>query len=325
MAATTLLTVAKQMTDPLRKGVLMTILRQSDLLQYIPFETVGGLTSKATRWKTLPTAGFRKINSGYTPGSGETEQVEWAVKPLGGDVDIDKIFDHATDYIEDPKKTQTKMKSRAVASEFNYYFVKGSPTVDADGFYGLEYIVDRLDSRQKIVVGTAGTPHDATASTANTHALLDKMHEASSAVGGADLFLCNRKLRLGIASLLRRSGLLTTSKDAFDRKVDEFDGAPIVDAGLKRDQSTEIITETEDPGDGGDDTTSLYAVKFGLDDGLIGIQLNELLAYWVNGPDGELEDKPAHRLRIDWVCGVAAFGKWSVSRVYNIEPAGSWT
>lgn len=325
MAAVNLSTVAKQMTDPLRKGILMTILRQSEILSLIPFETVNSLTVKATRWKTLPTAGFRKINAGYTPGGGETEQIEWSIKLLGGDVDLDKVFDYITGYIEDPAQTQTKMKAQAVASTFNYYWIAGSPVVDADGFYGLEYLVDQLDSRQKIVVGVEGTPHDATASTANTHALLDALHEASDAVGGANAFFCNRPMRLGVASLLRRSGLLDTSRDQFDRKQYEFDGAPIVDVGLKSDQSTEIILDTEDPGDGGADTTSIYAAKFGVDDGVIGIQINDMDAYWVGGEDNELEGSPVRRLRIDWGVGIAAFGKWPVARVYNVKPAGSWT
>jgi hypothetical protein len=124
MAAVTLATVAKQMTDPLRKGVLMTILRQSEIISLLPFETVDSLTVKAARWKVLPTATFRKLNDGYTPGGGETEQIEWAVKLLGGDVDLDKAFDYILGYIEDPWQTQTKMKARAVATLFNYYIIK---------------------------------------------------------------------------------------------------------------------------------------------------------------------------------------------------------
>lgn len=323
--AVTLADHAKQETDPLRKGILMNLLRQSDVLALIPFEVVSALDSIAVRWQTLPTAGFRKVNAGYSEGSGKTEQITESLKALGGDVDFDRVFDKIQNYIESPRVTQTKMKTKAVASVFNYYYIKGGPAVDADGFSGLEYRVDNLPSRQKIAVGVAGTPHDATASTANEHAFLDALHELNDLVGGASAYFCNRKMRLGIGRVLRRVGLLDTTKDQFDREVWSFGGAPIVDVGLQRDQSTEIITDTEDPGDGGADTTSIYAVNFGTDDGLLGIQLEPLEAYMVGGEDHEMEEKPAKRLRIDWWVGLAGFGSYYAARAYNLEPASSWT
>ncbi len=323
--AVTLTDHAKQETDPLRKGVLMNLLRQSDVLALIPFEVVSSLDSIAIRWQTLPTAGFRKINAGYSEGSGKTEQIVESLKALGGDVDFDRVFDKVKNYIEPPRVTQTKMKTKAVASEFNYYYINGGPAVDADGFNGLEYRVDNLPSRQKIAVGSAGTPHDATASTANEHAFLDALHELNDLVGGASAYFCNRKMRLGVGRVLRRVGLLDTTTDQFDREVWTFGGAPIVDVGLKRDQSTEIITDTEDPGDGGADTTSIYAVRFGTDDGLLGIQLEPLEAYMVGGEEHELESKPVKRLRIDWWVGLAGFGSYYAARAYNLEPAANWT
>jgi len=323
--AVTLNDYAKQATQPLRKGIILNLLRQSDVLAEVPFETVNALSNIAIRWNTLPDAGFRKINAGYTEGGGTTEQITEAVKGLGGDVDFDRVFDKVSNYIEAPRVTQTKMKTKAVASVFNYYFVKGSPTLDADGFYGLEYRVDNLPSRQKIAVGVAGTPHDATASTANEHAFLDAFHELNDLVGGASAYFCNRTMRLGVGRVLRRVGLLDVTKDQFEREVWSFGGAPIVDVGLQRDQATEIITDTEDPGDGGDDTTSIYAVRWGTDDGMLGIQLEPLEAYLVGGEDHELEAKPVKRLRIDWWVGLAGFGSYYAARAYNLAAATGWT
>jgi len=323
--AVTLNDVAKQTTDPLRKGIILNLLRYSDVLGLVPFETHDALEAKAVRWKDLPTAAFRKINSGYDEGSGTTEQVTEGLKGLGGDVDIDRVFDKVSNYLEDPAVTQTRMKTKAVSFVFNRYFIKGSPTLDADGFYGLEYRVDNLPSRQKFAAGTAGTPHDVTASTANEHEFLDGLHKLNALVGGASAYFCNFDMRLGVGRVLRRLGLLDTTKDQFDREVYTFSGAPIVDAGLQRDQATEIITDTEDPGDGGEDTTSLYAVRFGLDDGLVGVQLDALDAYWVGGADHELEAKPVKRLRIDWWVGLMGFGSYYSARMYNLAAASAWT
>jgi len=316
---------AKQETDPLRKGILMNLLRYSNVIGLVPFEDVNSLDSIAVRWETLPEAAFRKINDGYTEGSGRTEQITESVKGLGGDVDFDRVFDKVSNYIEHPRVTQTKMKTKATAFVFNYYFVRGSPVLDADGFYGLEYRVDNLPARQKFALGAAGTPYDCTVDVAHEHGFLDGLHELNALVGGADAYFCNFGMRLGLGKVLRRLGLLDTTKDQFDREVYGFGGAPIIDVGLQHDQATEIIIDTEDPGDGVGDTTSIYAVKFGLDDGLIGIQLDNLEAYWVGGDEHELEAKPAKRLRIDWWVGLAGFGSYYAARMYNLMPAGDWT
>jgi len=323
--AVTLNDAAKQMTDPLRKGILMNLIRYSDILALIPFEDVGALDSIAIRWQSLPEAAFRKINAGYGEGSGTTEQIVESVKGLGGDVDIDRVFEKVNNYIEDPGVTQTAMKTKATSFVFNQYFIQGSPTLDADGFYGLEYRVANLPARQLFALGTAGTPFDVTASDDNEHAFLDGLHRLNELVGGADAYFCNFDMRLGVGRALRRVGLLDTSQDQFDRTIYAFGGKPIVDVGLQRDQTSEIITDTEDPGDGGDDTTSIYAVKFGTDDGLIGIQLDALEAYWVGGDAHELESKPVKRLRIDWWVGLAGFGSYYAARMYNLQPATDWT
>jgi hypothetical protein len=323
--AVTLADVAKQSKDPLRQAIIENLLRYSDLLAIVPFENVDALTSVAVRWQNLPTVGFRKFNAGYTESTGQTEQIEESIKFLGGDVDVDKAFTLVKNVIQDPATTQTNMKLKALAYAFNYYAIKGSPAVDADGFYGLEYRVDTLPARQKFAIGTAGTPFDVTASTANEHAFLDGLHKLSKVVGGADAFLMNEAMWLGVASVLRRLGLLDVTKDQFDREFSTFGGGKLIDVGVKADQATEIITDSEDPGDGGTDTTSIYAVKFGLDDGLVGIQINDMDAYWVGGEDHELESKPVKRLRIDWGVGLAGFGSYYAARMYNLKPAGSWT
>jgi hypothetical protein len=323
--AVTLAQAAKQETSPLKKAILEYLLRQKGVMAIIPFEPATALQNVVLRWASLPTAGFRKVNGDYEEGTGDTEQIEEGIYLLGGDVDVDKIFDKVQNFIEDPATTQTKMKLKATASVFNDYFINGSPDYDADGFYGLAYRVDNLDDRQKVCIGSEGTPYDPTASAAAEHALIDALHELDDLVGGASAFFCNRDVRLGIASVLRRAGVLNQSMDQYDRQVFNWNGAEIVDVGKQRDLSTEIIPNDEDPGDGGSDTTSIYAVRWGTDDALTGIQVEPLKAYWIGGENHELEAKPARRLRIDWPVGLAGFGKYYAARVYNLAAPSTWT
>ena len=64
---------------------------------------------------------------------------------------------------------------------------------------------------------------------------------------------------------LRRTNpaLLNTAADAYDRKVNTFQGVKMIDVGLQRDKSTEIITNTEDPGDAGNDATPARPCRSG--------------------------------------------------------------
>lgn len=321
--AVTLVDVAKQATEPLQKGIIMNLYRFSNLLEILPFEPAKALDNIVVRWQDLPSVGSRKLNAGYSESTGTTEQLTEAVRPMGGDVDVEKVFDDLPNVLEKPSVTQLAMKAKAIAFYFNYLFVKGAETVDPDAFYGLEWRVNNLlPARQKLVIGSAGTPYDCTASSAAEHNFIDALLELDDLVGGADAYLCNRKMRLGVGRVLRRAGVLDTTRDQYNRQVFEFNGAPIIDAGLKADKSTEIITDTEDPGDGGSDTTSIYAVHFGGPEGLVGVQLTDPQAYLVAE---ELESKPTRRWRIDWFVGLAGYGDSYAARLYNLEPATSWT
>jgi hypothetical protein len=119
--ALTLADLARQETEPLKKVIMLNLIRYSDLMSLIPFEKWDSLTAIVTRWKTLPSVGFRQVNGGYTESTGTTEQISEGLYALGGDVQYDRVFDMVKNVIEDPKKTQTNMKLKAISYAFNNY------------------------------------------------------------------------------------------------------------------------------------------------------------------------------------------------------------
>jgi hypothetical protein len=214
------------------------------------------------------------------------------------------------------------MKLKAMAFEWNDTFINGNEvTVDEDEFNGLKYRVGQFPERQRIYTDASGDGTGAAllvlSTAATQHQLLDALHEASHNVGGADAFFMNEKTYLYLSSILRRQSLLDTTQDSFDRAINSFLGAPLIDVGLKADGSTEIITNTETDASG-NDATSIYAVKFGLDEGLVGLQLDNLDAYVVTE---ELDSKPAKRIRIDWANGLATLGDYCICRIMGFEMA----
>lgn len=329
----TLSEMAKLETSPIRAGVLANILRKSSIMELLPFVNVDSLRNVAVKWGTLPTVGFRYINGAYVPNEGSFEQVYESVYPFGGEIRFDRIFSKIGNLIVDPKTEVSLQKSTAWAYSFNDYFINGDNAVDPLGFEGLKKRISNMPARQTIDASSNTDILDPTASAANARRFLGKFNEAFYKAGGGsespDIIVMNEGMFWGFAQVLQYLGasggaLHNTGMDMFDREIQTYKGARFVDAGLKADQTTEIIPVTEDPGDAGNDATSIYFVPFSMEQGISGIQLGEPEIYDpLSG--GEMETAPANLLRMEWVVGLAGFGSYGPTRLNSIENPANWT
>lgn len=320
----TLADYAKQSKDPLQKGFILDLLRYSDLLKLITFETVDGLQVSGTRWQTLPSAAFRKIGAGYTEGTGTTEEVVETLVALGGDVKVDRMLTGNANVIQDPLTTQMNMKAKSVAFKFNDAFINGDQGVDPDSFEGLKKRASNMPSRMTIDLASSGDSLKVLASSTNEHTFVDALHQARKYVDGATHIFCNETVWIGLGQVARRLNLYQQITDALGTTWDAIGPTPFIDVGLKSDKSTEIITNTEDPGDGGNDSTSIYVVRMDMDDGLHGLTLagHELDVYDpLTG--GEMESGPQYLRRIDWGVGLFNLSQYCICRVKGFKMAAS--
>lgn len=318
-----LVDIAKQSKEPMQKGFILDLLRASDLIKAVPFDTVTGMQVNGKRWQTMPSAGFRQIGGGYTESSGRVEDVSETLALLGGDVKVDKVAEKVAS-IESPLVTNMKMKAKAVAFAFNDAFINGDQGVDPDSFEGIKKRVANMPARQTIDLASAGDSLKVKASAANEKTFLDALHQAIKVVDGATHILMNENSWIQFGSVLRDLGLNYDLVSLYDKTWNGFANVPLIDVGLKADKSTEIIASTEDPGDGGNDSTSFYVVRMDGDDGLRGIQLNGM------GPDvydplngGETEAGPQYLRRIDWAVGLSNLSQYSICRVKGFKMAAS--
>lgn len=304
--------------DPLKKGFIADLLRYSDLLRMVPITKEEGFQVNGHRWQTLPSSGFRKIGGGYTESTGTTEPVAETMAVLGGDIKVDKLL------VGKQLALQSRMKAKSVAFAFNYNFINGDHAVDPDCFEGLKKRVSNMPARMTIDLATAGDSLKVLADAASEQTYLDALHKAIKYVDGAGAFLCNENTFLGLGRVLRRLGLLETYTDAYGKKWNAFAGVPFVDVGLKADKSTEIITDTEDPGDAGNDSTSIYTVNFDTVEGLHAIELESggLDVYDpLNG--GEMEAGPQYLRRIDWPVGLFNLSQYCICRIKGFKMAAA--
>jgi hypothetical protein len=319
-------------TEPLKKYILTNLLRVSPLLEMLSFENVDSFKSIALRWHNLPSAAFRRINGSYTSSEGDTETVWESVYGFGGEIAYDRVFEKVKNTITDFKRLQTDMKLKAMALILADYFINGDHGTDPDGFEGLKKRVAGMPTRQTVgFAGSSSAALDPTASAANANTFftkLEQMHYSANA-GDHDAWIMNEGLKWGlgrVARYLNSSGgnWLTVTKDAFERDIPTLWGSKVIDSGLKRDQTTEIITATETGGNGSANSTSIYAVAFNKEQGITGIQLSPMEIYDPNS-GGEDSSTPVKKIRIDWWLGLASFGSYGIVRGWNVESSGNWT
>ncbi len=333
MAGITLAQVAALETDKLKKGIITNIIRDAQVMNFIPFENVSSLKVRALVWTKLPGGGeWRQLNAGYTSEeTGAVGEVWESLYGFGGEITFDTVLSRVTGWIEKPSAMQLKMKLKSLAFGWKDALVNGDHAVDPDQFEGLKKRVSNMPSRQTVYFAASdAAPLDPTASAANARAFLDKLDELwyKCNAGQVNLLLGNEDMQWGIGRVCRylqtQGNFLSTTKDVIGRDILTWKNVPLIDMGYKRDQSTEIITNTEVAGDSGEDSTSLYACSLNKDDGVYGIQLDSMKAYDpLNG--GEMESKPAKMMRIDWWNGIASFGNHGITRGRNIAAPSSWT
>lgn len=328
--AYTLAQLVKLETDPLKKYVMENLLRKIKVMEVLPFENVDSLRLSAIRWRHLPGVAFRGINGTYTEDTtGDVEEVWESLYVLGGLINFDRVFRKVKNTLVDPEKLQLDMKLTSLAHYFNYYFIHGDTATDPLGFEGLEKRVAGSPARQLTIPTAAGaTSLDVTASVANANRFwttIERSHKFCND-GNVSAMFCNEDVLLGLGRSLRfinasAGNFLDVTQDSFDRQVLAYKGAPIYDVGLRADQTTEILTDTETAADAGSDGCSIYFCSFNMEQGIMGAQLGpiEVVA------DAQKDVATVNKTLIEWVLGLAGFGSYGIVRMWNILAPDTWT
>uniref|UniRef100_A0A6M3JPA7 Putative capsid protein n=1 Tax=viral metagenome TaxID=1070528 RepID=A0A6M3JPA7_9ZZZZ len=295
-------------------------LEESNILQNIMWATNPQLSMQVTAAKTLPTTGTRKINASFSESSGKFEQKIESKYIFGLNIDVDPVLEKAN---PGERQTQRLMAAKSMAYKFNEMFINGDPADDE--FKGLKMRVDDIYAAgftdQYIDGGSGTTGRGVLYDTTEQHYFMDRVSELISSVvgGGPDALYMNRKMYLAFESAVRRTGLMKQTEDMFGRIINMWGGVPLIDIGRDDYQSTtEIITNGESLS-GGTDETSIYAVKYGENQFLWGMQQDAMEV-----TDVGLTDDGMLRDRVEWVIGLAHSQPLSISRAYGfVADAGA--
>jgi len=302
--AMTLVEAAKLSTDVLLKGVIETIITESQLLKHLPFIDIVGNGLTYNQENTLPTAGFYDVGDTWTESTPTFTQQTATLKILGGDADVDEFLRQTRSNIQNLKAIVTELKSKSIARKFEDTAVYGDTSSDTKSFNGLHKLV------------SSGTTHQVHAGTDATPAAgsVRKLKQLCRLVmpGDPDFLVMSRTTLDNLSDYAERNySPIKFTVDQFGKPIGYFKGVPVITTDWIL--QTEAISSSIYSAKTGGTATSIFAVKFGekalsgCQNG--GIQVKDL---------GDLETKDASRTRIKWYASMALFNTLSLARYDGI-------
>ncbi|MDN6439947.1 MAG: phage capsid protein [Corynebacterium nuruki] len=264
--------------------------KSSALLDAMIFDTAvnpaqGGatMTYGYRRLVTQADAAFRAINSEYADSNVTTARFSVDLAVLGGAFKIDRVLANLGPAASNEVTLQMGQKIKAANTAFADAVINGDTAVDANGFDGLDKAL--LGSDTEIGADDTVDWSDFDTDTRAEHKALDVIDEFLGNLDGTPTVILGNKATLArVRAAARRAGQYT--KDPVEDLVgaggrpierESYGGVTFVDPGNKAGTNDPIIPIDAEKG-----TTSLYAVRIGLD-GFHGVTTTtgELVHSWL--------------------------------------------
>lgn len=294
--ALTQIEAGKLANDLLIRGIVETIVKEAPVLQYLPFMEVTGTSVRYTRENVMPAAAFYVPGDTWSEATPTFTSVQTGLTILGGDADVDNFLHATYADTQDVEAEVIASRAKAVAHTFAETFITGDTAVNAKQFDGIRKLTP---AGQTVSMGTNGA--------AITLEKLDEMIDLVKP-GKPEMLIMSRRTRRQLKALRRTTGpIIETSVSQFGEQVITYDGIPIVVDDFMPDNETQGSSSN---------ASSIYALKTGMDTGLMGLQHGGITVETV----GELETKDATRHRIKWYCGLAMMSQLGCARLAGIIP-----
>jgi len=304
--ALTLAEASKLSNDMLLQGVVETIVKDSPILQQLPFIEIVGNGLTYNQEKTLPSIDFYDVGDDWAESTPTFEQKTAHLKIMGGDADIDNFIKSTRSDIQDLETAVVELKAKALRDKFEETFIYGNSAVNAKQFDGLRKLID---------TGTAGIQVIAMGATGDT-LTLDKLDELIDAVKGGKphLLLMSRRSRRKINALLREAGgMMETERDNWGNFIQLWDGIPIGVNDWILD--THVVSGGVETATTGGTSSTIYAFQMG-EGALAGLTSPGHLQA---EPIGSLETKDATRIRIKWYVSLALFSSIKTAALVGVQ------
>ncbi len=280
------------------RGVIETVYNESAVLKYLPFMEVVGSALAYPQETALPSVAYYPVGGTWTESTPTFAQVTESLKILGGDADVDNYLARSYAQQNDIEAVVLHEKAKAVAYQFSNSFFNGDTGTDANTFDGVDKRIAAV-AAQNLTAGANG----AALALSMVDGLIDLVKP-----GRPDAIFCSRRTRRNLNALRRASGnLLQPDVDQFGLHVLYYDGIPI--------EIDDFIPDTKTVGTSGAVCSTMYAVKFGWNTGVMGLQSGGIQVDHFPA----LETKDARRNRLKWYTSIALMNPLGVARLSAIN------
>jgi len=304
--ALTVAEASKLSNDMLLQGVVETIVKDSPILQRLPFIEIVGNGLTYNQEKTLPGVDFYDVGDTWVESTPTFEQKTANLKIMGGDADVDNFLKTTRSNIQDLEGAVVELKAKAVKDKFEEIFIYGDATANPKQFDGLRKLIDTTTASDQIIaMGDTGATL--------TLAKLDELIDAVKG-GKPDMLLMSCRSRRKINALVRASGgLVDNDRDQWGNFVQLWDGIPIGVNDWILD--THTVSGGVETGTTGGDCSTVYAV-----------QLGEWALCGLTSPGhltvesiGSMESKDATRTRVKWYVSMALFSSVKTAALIGVK------
>lgn len=304
--ALTLTEASKLSSDILLQGVIETIVKDSPVLQRLPFLEIVGNGLTYNRESTLPTTDFYDVGDSWAESTPTFTQQTATLKIMGGDADVDNFLKKTRSNLQDLEAEIIESKAKSLRHKFEETFIYGSTGSNPKQFNGLRKLIDTSSaSEQLIAAGDAGAT-----------LTLDMLDELIDAVKGGvpDLLLMSRRTRRKINALVRAAnGMMETDRDRWGNFIQLWNGIPIGISDWILD--THAVAGGIETSTTSGDCSIIYALQFG-ENALCGLTAP---GYITVEPVGALETKDATRTRIKWYVSLALFSAVKAAALIGVQ------
>jgi hypothetical protein len=304
--ALTLAEASKLSNDMLLQGVVETIVKDSPIVQQMPFIEIAGNGLTYNQEKTLSSIDFYDVGDTWAESTPTFEQITANLKIMGGDADVDNFLKATRSNLQDLEAAVVELKAKALRDKFEETFVYGDSATNAKQFDGLRKLIDTTTSSDQVIAaGATGA--------SLTLSMLDEVIDAVKG-GKPDMLLMSRRSRRKINALVRAAGsMMETDRDNWGNFVQFWDGIPIGVNDWILD--THVVSGSVETATTGGSCSTIYAVQFG-EGALCGLTAPGHLTV---EPIGSLETKDATRTRIKWYVSLALFSLVKAAALIGVQ------
>jgi len=304
--ALTLTEAEKLSNDVLLQGVIETIIKDSPVLQMLPFIQIQGNGLTYARESTLPSIAFYDVGDTWAESTPTFSQVTSTLKIMGGDADVDNYLRSTRSNINDLEAAVVEQKAKALRHTFEEYFVYGNSATSSKQFDGVRKLINTAAaSAQLVAAGATGATLTLT--------MVDELIDAVKG-GKPDLLLMSRRSRRKIQNLARAAGNnLQVGQGVLGEQVQLYNGIPLGVSDWVLD--THTVAGSVETAVTGSTCSAIYALRFG-EGALCGLSSPEMLQV---ERVGQLETKDATRHRIKWYVSLALFSTVTCAALIGVK------